>query len=62
MFWDTEMYIFPTLVLLQPNLAKRLLRYRAATQVQAENHAKKYGQEGLRSVYWFCLFVLDTYY
>ena len=48
MFWDTEMYIFPTFLLFHPDLAKRMLRYRAAMAEEAKSNAQKYKQKGTR--------------
>ncbi len=45
-FWDTEIFILPLLVLTQPALARNLLNYRYHTLPQARLKAKEMGFEG----------------
>ncbi len=48
MFWDSEMYILPAILLFHPELAKRMLRYRSYTAAAARQHAEAMGAEGYR--------------
>jgi beta-phosphoglucomutase len=45
-FWDTEIFILPVLILTQPQLAKNLLMYRYHTLPGARRKAKGYGYPG----------------
>ena len=47
-FWDSEMYILPAILMTQPEMAKYIIRYRASKYEAALAHAKKMGKEGLR--------------
>ncbi|MEG0687860.1 MAG: glycosyl hydrolase family 65 protein [Hungatella sp.] len=44
-FWDTEMYVIPILVYINPELAKALLRYRYKTLDEARARARVLGHE-----------------
>ena len=45
-FWDTEIFLLPFFTLTNPNVAKKLLKYRINTLEGALNKAKEYGYEG----------------
>lgn len=45
-FWDQDIWMYPPLLMLFPNLAKTLLEYRFNRLTAAENIAKKYGFKG----------------
>ena len=45
-FWDTEIFILPLLVLTQPTLARNLLNYRYHTLPQARLKAQEMGYQG----------------
>ena len=46
-FWDTELWMFPALLLLQPNLAKSLLDYRFERLEAARKNAFTHGYKGV---------------
>lgn len=45
-FWDTEIFMFPALLILQPELAKELVEYRFDRLDAAKNNALSYGYKG----------------
>ncbi|MEL6255998.1 MAG: glycoside hydrolase family 65 protein [Bacteroidota bacterium] len=45
-FWDTELWMFPPLLLLNPSIAKSLLNYRFDRLEAARNKAINYGYKG----------------
>jgi trehalose/maltose hydrolase-like predicted phosphorylase len=45
-FWDTELWMYPSLLLLQPNIAKSLLEYRYQRLETAKNNAFSHGYKG----------------
>jgi protein-glucosylgalactosylhydroxylysine glucosidase len=45
-FWDTELWMFPPLLMLQPNMAKSLLEYRFARLEAAKLNARNRGYAG----------------
>ncbi|XP_055591897.1 protein-glucosylgalactosylhydroxylysine glucosidase-like [Uranotaenia lowii] len=45
-FWDTEMWMYPPILLIDPVNAAKLLHYRSVVFRAAENNAKKNGYEG----------------
>ncbi|HMM30562.1 MAG TPA: glycoside hydrolase family 65 protein, partial [Clostridia bacterium] len=45
-FWDSEIFLFPVFVHTEPELAKKLLRYRIATLPGALKKAAEYGFRG----------------
>ncbi len=45
-FWDTEIFMVPPLILTQPRIARNLLMYRYHTLQGARNKAKEAGYEG----------------
>lgn len=45
-FWDTEIFLFPFFLNVQPHTARRLLQYRIATLDGARRKAKSYGYDG----------------
>ncbi len=45
-FWDTELWMFPPLLLLHPEMAKSLLEYRFERLQAAKNNAKSHGYQG----------------
>ncbi|XP_049885269.1 protein-glucosylgalactosylhydroxylysine glucosidase [Pectinophora gossypiella] len=47
-FWDTEMWMFPSILLLYPGYANKLLQYRLDTAYVAEHLAKITGNKGYR--------------
>ncbi|XP_077296184.1 protein-glucosylgalactosylhydroxylysine glucosidase-like [Arctopsyche grandis] len=47
-FWDTETWMFPAVLTLQPELAKRLLDYRTGNSEAAADLAELSGHEGIR--------------
>ncbi|XP_050670497.1 protein-glucosylgalactosylhydroxylysine glucosidase isoform X1 [Leptidea sinapis] len=47
-FWDTEMWIFPTILLLYPHYGQKLLQYRLETAFVAAELAKITGNKGYR--------------
>ena len=46
LFWDTEMYILPAMVLTHPDMVKYILRYRSAFAQQAMELAQSMEHEG----------------
>ena len=46
LFWDTEMYILPAMVLTHPDMVKYILRYRSAFAQEAKDLAEAMGHEG----------------
>ena len=46
-FWDTELWTFPPLAMLQPDLAKACARYRFNTLDGARDNAIAHGEQGL---------------
>lgn len=47
-FWDTELWMYPPLLLLQPNMAKSLLDYRFERMEAARFNAKAHGFKGVQ--------------
>ena len=47
-FWDSEIYILPAVMLFHPNVTKYMLRYRSVTLPQAELYAHRLGYSGAR--------------
>lgn len=47
-FWDTEIWMFPSILLLYPNYARKLLQYRLDTAYVASELAKITGHKGYR--------------
>ena len=45
-FWDAETWMYPSLLLMQPDLAKSVLEYRLKTRPGAAANASKYGYQG----------------
>ena len=45
-FWDTEMFLSPSWLYTEPEVARRLLRYRYLTLPKAKEKAAQYGCEG----------------
>lgn len=45
-FWDTELWMYPPLLVLQPEIAKSLLEYRFQRLEAAKNNAFKHGYRG----------------
>jgi trehalose/maltose hydrolase-like predicted phosphorylase len=45
-FWDTELWMYPPLLVLHPEIAKSLLEYRFQRLEQAKNNAFSHGYEG----------------
>ena len=45
-FWDTEMWMYPPMLLLQPELAKSMIEYRFNRLEQAKKTASIYGYKG----------------
>jgi protein-glucosylgalactosylhydroxylysine glucosidase len=45
-FWDTELWMFPTLLVLQPEMAKSCLDYRSDRLAKAQQKATIYGYQG----------------
>ena len=45
-FWDTEMFLFSAWLYTEPEVARRLLRYRYLTLPKAKEKAAQYGCEG----------------
>src|SRR3954468_6325900 len=45
-FWDTELWMYPSLLLLQPNIAKSLLEYRFQRLPAAKHNAFSHGYKG----------------
>ena len=45
-FWDTELWMYPSLLLLQPDIAKSLLEYRYQRLQTAKNNAFSHGYKG----------------
>ena len=45
-FWDTELWMYPSLLLLQPDIAKSLLEYRYQRLETAKNNAFSHGYKG----------------
>lgn len=45
-FWDTEMFLFSSWLYTEPEVARRLLRYRYLTLPKAKEKAAQYGCEG----------------
>lgn len=52
-FWDTEIWMQPSLLMLEPEWSKMLLQYRYNLRRAAEANAKKYSHDGLRYQYEF---------
>jgi trehalose/maltose hydrolase-like predicted phosphorylase len=50
-FWDTEFYMFPSLLLTHPDLARNILLYRHATLGAAKRNALNHGEKGARFVW-----------
>lgn len=46
-FWDTEIWMFPPLLMLQPAMAKSLLEYRFERMEAARQNAKSHGYRGV---------------
>lgn len=46
-FWDTEVWMFPPILLLHPEMAKSLLEYRFQRMEAARNNAKVHGYKGV---------------
>ena len=46
-FWDTEIWMYPALLLLQPELAKSILEYRFERMEQARKNAYSHGYAGV---------------
>jgi len=47
-FWDTEFYLFPALLLFFPALARNTVAYRHGTLEQARANARQHGEAGAR--------------
>lgn len=47
-FWDTEIWMFPVLLALQPEIAKNLIEYRYNRLDKAIDNAKSYGYKGAK--------------
>ncbi|KAM9815942.1 protein-glucosylgalactosylhydroxylysine glucosidase isoform 1-T3 [Syngnathus typhle] len=47
-FWDQEMWIFPTIALFYPKMARAALEYRVRTMDGAKYNAQKQGYKGLK--------------
>ena len=47
-FWDNEIWMYPPLLLLHPDLARSAMRYRHERLPAARRIARKYGYEGSR--------------
>ena len=45
-FWDTELWMYPPLLVLQPEIAKSLLEYRFQRLAAAKQHAFSHGYKG----------------
>jgi trehalose/maltose hydrolase-like predicted phosphorylase len=45
-FWDAETWMYPSLLVMQPELAKSVLEYRLKTRPGAAANASKYGYQG----------------
>lgn len=45
-FWDTELWMFPPLLILQPEIAKSLLEYRFQRLEAAKQNARNHGYQG----------------
>ncbi|MGL5111046.1 MAG: glycoside hydrolase family 65 protein, partial [Flavobacterium sp.] len=45
-FWDTELWMYPTLLVLQPEMAKSCLEYRSDRLGKAKQKARIYGYQG----------------
>src|SRR3954470_8213828 len=45
-FWDTELWMYPSLLLLQPNIARSLLEYRFQRLPAAKHNAFSHGYKG----------------
>ncbi len=45
-FWDTELWMYPAMLLLQPDMAKSLLEYRFERIDMAKKNAKSHGFQG----------------
>lgn len=45
-FWDADLWVFPPLALLQPDLAKGMVEYRFETLAGAQENAREDGYEG----------------
>jgi len=46
-FWDTEIWMYPAMLLLHPEMAKSLLEYRFERMEAARNNAKVHGYKGV---------------
>ena len=47
-FWDTEMWMMPTLTLLHPSITKSLLNYRVVREEGARSKASEHGYDGFQ--------------
>lgn len=47
-FWDTEMFMFPPVALIEPSWAKKLLHYRTIMLSAARDNANASGYRGAR--------------
>ncbi|CAF0878103.1 unnamed protein product [Rotaria sordida] len=47
-FWDTEIWMYPPVLLFYPTLAKEILSYRIAMRESAADNARLFGYEGWR--------------
>ncbi len=47
-FWDTEFYMFPPLLVFHPELARNMLLYRSDTLGAAAKNAREHGEAGAR--------------
>ena len=45
-FWDTEMFMMPSLIMLQPQMAASMLEYRFERLEEAKRNAASYGYDG----------------
>ena len=50
-FWDQDIWMYPPLVLLHPDLARSSLRYRKNRLPAARRIAKEYGYKGKKVAY-----------
>ena len=51
-FWDQDIWMYPPLVLLHPDLARSSLKYRKDRLPAARRIAKEYGYKGNRTSVW----------
>lgn len=54
-FWDTEIWMFPVILMLYPDLAQTLLNYRASKKDVAKVLASETGCKGYRFVYYILI-------